>query len=200
MWGERGRPWRRQITRTKTSCDSCHASAAENACASVRRAFRLCGFVPRFVRGAFRDVPCRRPGLETRLAGLRFTSGDATSRLASAIACAPHTSLSLRSEQTPSTRSGSHCREARHRHRLTDQGAPLLLDVPPTPPHRHTRGDDPRARNSEGGRARHFRERRRARLAAPRAPQRASAPERAQEPHRGCDARPVRPVRLRSGR
>lgn len=66
----------------------------------------MCGFVPRFVRGAFRDVPCRRPGLETRLAGLRFTSGDATSRLASAIACAPHTSHSLRSEQTPSTRSG----------------------------------------------------------------------------------------------
>ena len=65
-----------------------------------------------------------------------------------------HTSHGLRSEPTPSTRSGSHCREARHRHRLTDQGAPLLLDVPPTPPHRHTRGDDPRARNSEGGRAR----------------------------------------------
>ena len=87
-----------------------------------------------------------------------------------------HTSHGLRSEPTPSTRSGSHCREARHGHRLTDQGAPLLLDVPPTPPHRHTRGDDPRARNSEGGRARRPRERRRACLAAPRAPQRASAP------------------------
>lgn len=203
VWGMRGRLPRRRRWIGRKSCQLSRAPSAPIG-ASVS-GVSFIGFRHEGrSRRAFRDFPCRRPGLETRLGGQKLTSADIARRGSRARVCATPsrvTGASLeRLEPSTARLVTLHCREAPTTdHRLNDRRAPFF-DVPPTPPHRDTRGDGSRARHPQGGRASHPLERRRARRAAPRAPQRASAREGAKEPRRGCHARTVRHIRLRSGR
>ena len=83
-WGMRGRlPRRRRwITRTKM------VPVVKGPAAPIGASVSGVSFIEFRHEGrsrrAFRDFPCRRPGLETRLGGQKLTSADATSRLASA--------------------------------------------------------------------------------------------------------------------